>query len=74
MSCFLDSTSLTEVTDDYDTDYVRQSLRRYGYYPGPLLPSTKQVYVRKLNRILKNQVESQHDKHINNLEGIFKND
>lgn len=71
---FLDSSSSTEVTDDYDTDFVRQSLRKYGYHPGPLLPSTKHVYVRKLNEILKSQSKFQHKKHSINLDGIFYND
>ncbi|VVC33003.1 Hypothetical protein CINCED_3A012722 [Cinara cedri] len=66
-----DSGSLTDLTDDYDTDYLRQNLRRYGYHPGPLLPSTKQVYVRRLNRILKTQSEFQHDKPINKLDGFY---
>lgn len=70
----LDSSSLSEITDDYDTDYIRQSLRKYGHHPGPLLPSTKHVYVRKLSRILKNQSEFQQDKHVINFNGIFYND
>jgi len=66
------STSLIEISKDYDTDYVRQSLREFGHPPGPLVPSTKQVYVRKLNRLLHRQTELKHDdKHINNSSGIF---
>jgi len=44
----------------------------YGCPPGPLVPSTKQLYVRKLNRILHRQSKLKHDdKHTNNLSGIF---
>lgn len=50
-----ESSSLTEITKDYDTDDLRQNLREYGYPPGPLVPSTKRLYMRKLNRIIKNQ-------------------
>lgn len=63
---------MTDVTD-CDTDYVRQSLRKFGCPPGPLGPSTKHLYVRKLNRILKNQAEvKRENKPINMLLGIFK--
>lgn len=64
------SSSLTEISKDYDTDYVRQSLREFGHPPGPLVPSTKQVYVRQLNRLFR-QTELKDDKHINNISGIF---
>jgi len=68
------SSNLTEISKDYDTDYVRQSLREFGHPPGPLVPSTKQVYVRKLNRLLHRQTELSHDdKHINSSSGIFLN-
>lgn len=66
------SSSLFEISKDYDTDYVRQSLREFGHPPGPLVSSTKQVYVRKLNRLLHRQTELKHDdKQINNSSGIF---
>lgn len=72
------STSLTENTGDYDTDFVRQSLRKFGHPPGPLVATTKQLYVRKLNRILKDQTRLQsNDKSSNVLPGnvfyIFSN-
>lgn len=66
------SSSLIEVSKDYDTDYVRESLREFGRPPGPLVPSTKQVYVRQLNRLLHRQTElKDNDKHINDSSGIF---
>ncbi|KAL5238363.1 hypothetical protein ACI65C_005773 [Semiaphis heraclei] len=66
------SSNLTEISKDYDTDYVRQSLREFGHPPGPLVPSTKQVYVRKLNRLLHRQTDLSHDdKHINNSPGPY---
>jgi len=65
------SSSLIEVSKDYDTDYVRQSLREFGHPPGPLVPSTKQVYVRQLNKLLQRQTELKDDKHVNNSSGIF---
>jgi len=65
------SSSLIEISD-CDTDYVRESLREYGYPPGPIVPSTKRVYVRKLNQILHRETEQKHDdKPINNSSGIF---
>lgn len=74
-SFFLDSNNLTDIvnTDDYSSDYIRQSLRMYGDPPGPLVPSTKRLYIRKLNRIIKNNaVYTTDDKRDNNLSGIFK--
>ncbi|XP_022162312.1 uncharacterized protein LOC111028083 [Myzus persicae] len=66
------SSSLFEISKDYDTDYVRQSLREFGHPPGPLVSSTKQVYVRKLNRLLHRQTELKHDdKQINNSSGPY---
>jgi len=66
------SSSLIEVSKDYDTDYVRQRLREFGHPPGPLVPSTKQVYVRQLSRLLHRQTElKDDDKRINNSSGIF---
>lgn len=71
------SNSLTEITEDYDTDYVRQSLRKYGAPPGPIVPSTKHLYVRKLNRIVKNQADFKNDKNDNKINNtstsMFKN-
>lgn len=66
------SRSLIEISKDYDTDYVRQSLREFGHPPGPLVPSTKQVYVRQLTRLLQRQTElKDDDKHINSSSGIM---
>ncbi|XP_025419352.1 uncharacterized protein LOC112689739 isoform X2 [Sipha flava] len=56
--------------EDYDTDYVRQSLRKYGVPPGPIVPSTKHLYVRKLNRIVKNQAAFKNDSKINNTSTV----
>lgn len=70
---FLDerSSSLVEIAE-YDTDYVRESLREYGYPPGPIVASTKQVYVKKLNQILHGQTkQKRNDEPINNSSGIF---
>lgn len=68
-----ESSSLTELTDDYDTDDIRQSLRKYGYPPGPLVSSTKRIYARKLSRIMKNKPElKQDDLATNILLGILK--
>ncbi|XP_025200447.1 uncharacterized protein LOC112598258 [Melanaphis sacchari] len=65
------SCSLVEISD-CDTDYIRESLRECGYPPGPIVPSTKQVYVRKLNQILQKQTEEKHDdKPINNSSGSY---
>lgn len=64
---------MSEIIEDYDTDYVRQSLRKYGYPPGPLVPSTKQLYVRKLNLIIKNETELKNDPKNISLNGIFLN-
>lgn len=65
---------MTDVEDDYSTDYIRQSLRTYGHPPGPLVPSTKRIYIRKLNRIKKKNTEhTNDDKIINILSGIFLN-
>ncbi|XP_026821024.1 uncharacterized protein LOC113559414 [Rhopalosiphum maidis] len=65
------SSSLIEISD-YDTDYVRESLREYGHPPGPIVPSTKRVYVRKLNQILHRQTEQEHDDEpINNSSGSY---
>lgn len=69
---FIDDNSSSEIIDDYDTDYLRQSLRQYGYPPGPLVRSTKQLYVRKLKQIMKdNKTELKNDhKIINNSNNI----
>lgn len=48
---------MSDIIEDYDTDFVRQSLRKYGCHPGPLVPSTKQLYVKKLNRIVRDESE-----------------
>ncbi|XP_050529659.1 uncharacterized protein LOC126899136 isoform X2 [Daktulosphaira vitifoliae] len=50
------SSSLTEITDDCDTDDVRQNLRSHGIIPGPILPGTKRLYLRRLKRLLSDQV------------------
>lgn len=70
--CNAKESSLSDIIEDYDTDYVRQSLRKYGYPPGPLVPSTKQLYVRKLNRIIKDGTElKNYTENIKSLNGIF---
>jgi len=38
---------------DYDTDTLRRELKRNGYIPGPIVPTTKRLYLRKLFRIQK---------------------
>lgn len=65
------SSDLTEITEDYDTDYVRYCLRKYGFSPGPLVPSTKQLYIRKLNRIKRNHVDIENETQINILPSMF---
>lgn len=52
---------------------MRFCLRKYGFSPGPLVPSTKQLYVRKLNRIKKNQADDKQvdEIHINISSGMF---
>lgn len=65
------SSSLVEIAE-YDTDYVRESLREYGYPPGPIVASTKQVYVKKLNQILHGQTKRKcNDEPINNSSGPY---
>ncbi|XP_050444068.1 uncharacterized protein LOC126847730 [Adelges cooleyi] len=57
-----DSSSLTEVTDDCDTDDLRQSLRRLGNAPGPIPNAgTKRLYLRHLKRLLNNVQEPKQD-------------
>lgn len=67
------SNSLIEISKDYDTDYVRQSLREHGCPPGPLVPSTKRLYIRKLHRLLADLKHNNNDQHIRNSFGIFLN-
>jgi hypothetical protein len=38
---------------DYDTDILRRKLKENGYNPGPIVPTTKRLYLRKLLRIQK---------------------
>jgi len=42
---------------DYDTDTLRRELKKNGYIPGPIVPTTKRLYLRKLFRIQKKPVE-----------------
>ncbi|KAJ9591802.1 hypothetical protein L9F63_001619 [Diploptera punctata] len=41
---------------DYDTDVLRKRLLERGFTPGPIIPSTKKLYLRKLVRLEKNPV------------------
>jgi hypothetical protein len=36
---------------DYDTDTLRRELKENGYIPGPIVPTTKRLYLRTLFRI-----------------------
>jgi hypothetical protein len=38
---------------DYDTDVLRGKLKEYGCIPGPIVATTKRLYLRKLIRIQK---------------------
>jgi len=42
---------------DYDTDTLRRELKENGYIPGPIVPTTKRLYLKKLFRIQKKPVE-----------------
>jgi hypothetical protein len=41
---------------DYDTDLLRRKLKENGYIPGPIIPTTKRLYLRKLLRIQRKPV------------------
>ncbi|PSN46708.1 hypothetical protein C0J52_14441 [Blattella germanica] len=42
---------------DYDTDILRKRLKDRGFLPGPIVPSTKKLYLRKLVRLEKKPME-----------------
>lgn len=41
---------------DYDTDVLRGKLQENGYIPGPIIATTKRLYIRKLLRIQRKPV------------------
>jgi hypothetical protein len=41
---------------DYDTDVLRGKLKENGYIPGPIIATTKRLYLRKLLRIQRTPV------------------
>lgn len=66
------------IAEEYDTDSLRHNLRKFGHPPGPIIPTTKQLYVQKLKRILKDQAPDQANTEQNNIvinisPGIFLN-
>jgi len=67
------SSNLTEISNDYDTDYIKYNLRKFGHQPGPIVATTKQLYLRKLNRIKRNPELNANDNNININSGNFKN-
>jgi hypothetical protein len=42
---------------DYDTDVLRGKLKENGYIPGPIIPTTKRLYLRKLLRLQRKPVQ-----------------
>jgi hypothetical protein len=42
---------------DYDTDRLHRELKENGYTPGPIVPTTKRLYLRKLFKIQKKPVQ-----------------
>lgn len=50
------STASTDITIpiDYDTDALRMELTMFGAAPGPILKSTKRLYVKRLLKFKRN--------------------
>jgi hypothetical protein len=42
---------------DYDTDVLRRKLKENGYTPGPIIPTTKRLYLRKLLRFQRKPIQ-----------------
>jgi hypothetical protein len=42
---------------DYDTDILRRKLKENGYTPGPIVATTKRLYLRKLLSLQRNPIQ-----------------
>lgn len=54
ISATVSSESSLPITFDYDTDTLRKELTLEGFEPGPITPTTKRVYIKKLIELKRN--------------------